>query len=316
MTRRIRMFLCGLALLAHSTYASDPDELVLYPAYGDVRGAVVEGRVVERHVGAAAQQADSIWANLRRSVRAFFNEEREGVVVDVRVAGRSRQATTDEEGYFTLPLAEPLPPGWHAVTAQAGTVEAQGALLVVHPQNTLGVISDLDDTILVSEVTSKRRLLKNTFLKNSLQRQAVPGAPSFYRSLVARSPQPDSAPLLYLSASPRQLQMPIQSFLDTNNFPRGVLLTKKVTNDDSSDPLTDQMAYKTAKIGEILTRLPHVQFILIGDDGERDPEIYHAIRERHPTRIDAVYIRRVHPDASRAVFAGQKDLADMLTIAE
>ena len=111
------------------------------------------------------------------------------------------------------------------------------------PGNRLGLISDIDDTILISEVTQKRRLLANTFLKNAKQRQAVPGMASLYTRLMAQNAEPASAPLFYLSASPRQLQDAISEFLGHNAFPPGVLLTKRVSNDFSGDPLLDQLSY-------------------------------------------------------------------------
>jgi phosphatidate phosphatase APP1 len=91
-----------------------------------------------------------------------------------------------------------------------------------------------------------------------------------------------------------------------------VLITKRVTDDRSSEPLIDQFAYKTQKIEDILARLPLVRFVLVGDDGERDPEVYDWVRARHPDRIEAIWIRRVHPDAKRPRIAGQRDLTDVL----
>jgi phosphatidate phosphatase APP1 len=72
------------------------------------------------------------------------------------------------------------------------------------------------------------------------------------------------------------------------------------------------VAYKTAKIDELMTRLPWVRWVLVGDDGEKDPEIYQTVRERYPKRVRAVWIRRVHPDPNRARYAGQGDLATAL----
>jgi phosphatidate phosphatase APP1 len=185
-------------------------------------------------------------------------------------------------------------------------------LLIVPNDNVAGLISDLDDTILVSEVNSTRRLLAKTMLGNPLQREAVPGTAELYRTLAGRNPDPAAAPTFYLSASPRQLHGSIQAFLDHNGFPRGVLITKRVTNDATSEPLRDQVAYKIAKIEEILRRLPDVRFTLIGDDGERDPEVYRQIRERHPARVAAIWIRRVHPDPKRTRYPDQGDLAELL----
>ena len=87
---------------------------------------------------------------------------------------------------------------------------------------------------------------------------------------------------------------------------------RAVTNDATREPLRDQVRYKLARFEEILRRVPHVTFTLIGDDGERDPEIFHELRARHPTRIANVWIRRVHPDPARARLPDQGDLNELL----
>ena len=125
-------------------------------------------------------------------------------------------------------------------------------------------------------------------LVNYAQRQAVAGTAAFYAQLAQRNPRPEAAPIFYLSASPRQRQVGIQVFLDKNKFPRGVLITRKVTGDKTSDPLTDQVRYKVGRIEQLLAALPQVRFVLVGDDGEHDPETYDEIRRLHPQRIEAI----------------------------
>jgi phosphatidate phosphatase APP1 len=308
------VFLGAMAFAAQA----GSDAIVLYPGYGDAHGAVIEGRVIESESTRPASATDSRWRNFVRNLGLLFNDEREGRKVTVQVAGKDWTAVTDEEGYLKVAIdgAPPLAPGWQPATARVGKQSAEGRLLVVPPENMLGIISDIDDTILISEVTDKDKLLANTLLKNPLQREAVPGVADFYRRLAARNPQPEAAPIIYLSASPRQLHGSIQAFLDFNRFPRGVLITKRITNDRTSEPLLDQVAYKTQKIEDILTRLPHARFVLVGDDGEKDPEIYHDIGTRHPARVEAIWIRRVHPDPARPKFPEQGDLAKALGTTE
>ena len=86
-----------------------------------------------------------------------------------------------------------------------------------------------------------------------------------------------------------------------------MLITKKVTNDAHSEPLLDQVRYKTAHIERLLAAFPAMRFLLIGDDGEHDPEIYRDIQKRFPTRITQVMIRRVHPDPVRPRYPEQAE---------
>jgi phosphatidate phosphatase APP1 len=184
--------------------------------------------------------------------------------------------------------------------------------LLVPPENTHGIISDVDDTILVTEVGSKRRMLINTLLHNPLQRRIFSGMPPLYRRLAAFNPYPAAAPMFYLSATPRQLHLPLQAFLEQHQLPRGVLITKRITGDATSEPVRDQFAYKTRKIEQLLERLPHVAFTLIGDDAERDPDIFDTIRSRYPSRIAGVWIRRVNKDPRVVARVDQGDLATLV----
>lgn len=301
-----------LLALSSPVVMADGDRITLFPAYSDGAALVVEGRMVERHGSSRPDGSDGSLTNLRRSARQFFNDERQQQLIKLHLPGYSGQARSDGEGYFRLAEKTTLVPGWHQIQAEGGKAQAVGQLLVVPPENRLGLISDLDDTILVSEVTDRRRLLANTFLKNSAQRQAVPGMAALYSRLMARNAQPASAPLFYLSASPRQMHEAIADFLGRNAFPPGVLITKRITNDFSSEPRLDQFSYKTAKIEEIFARLPWVRFVLVGDDGEKDPEIYDWVRERYPERVVDIWIRHVSLDPQRHRPQHQKNLSEIL----
>jgi phosphatidate phosphatase APP1 len=301
-----------LLALASPAVLADGDRVTLYPAYSDGATLVIEGRIVEHHERSKPDSADGSLTNLRRSARQFFNDERQQQLIRLRLGDYQGEARSDGEGYFRLADKTILTPGWHRVQAEGGKTSAVGQLLVVPPENQLGLISDLDDTILISEVTNKRRLLANTFLKNSAQRQAVPGMAALYTRVMAHNPQPAAVPLFYLSASPRQMQDAIADFLGRNAFPPGVLITKRITNDLSSEPRLDQFGYKIRKVVEIFDRLPWVRFVLVGDDGERDPETYDWLRQHYPERVADIWIRHVSPDPLRHRPPHQKNLAVVL----
>ena len=287
---------------------------MLYSAFGTSAGAVVEGRVIDYRQHRAASPTDRKLVNLRRHLRLLINDERANVPVRLTLRNHEWQAVSDAEGYFRVEIKSlaTLPPGWHRFRAQAGDAVDEAYLLLVPPENTHGVISDVDDTLLITEVGSMRRMLVNTLLRNPLQRAIVDGTPALYRQLALANPFPAAAPFFYLSATPRQLHLPLQAVLEHNQMPRGVLITKRVTGDATSEPVRDQFAYKTRKIEFLLERLPHVNFTLIGDDGQSDPEIFAAMRDRHPSRIAAVWIRRVNRNPARARLDNQGDFIELL----
>ncbi|MBB6094027.1 phosphatidate phosphatase APP1 [Povalibacter uvarum] len=305
---------CAPVLLAIGVPCRAELDVILYPAYGTGTAAVVEGRVIDREKQGEITAEDGRARNLSRNLRSLMNDEQEDVPVTVTIGEKAWRTTTNQEGYFRILIEDlTLPmPGWHEMSAATTDGSGKGSLLLVPAHNVHGLISDFDDTVVISEVNDKSQLLANSLLLNYRQRKPVPDVAAAYGKLAATNPDTTSAPLFYLSASPRQLQSSIQAFLDHNNFPRGVLITKRVTNDASSEPLTNQFAYKLGRLVEVFERLPHVSFVLAGDDGEQDPEIYAAMQRRYPTRVTAIWIRRVHPDPARVRIEGQGDLAELL----
>ncbi len=294
--------------------AAAADALVVYPSYSAGGVATVEGRLIEARTGLPADVSDARWRNLVRNMRLLRNDERANRPVSVTLADEQGVATTDAEGYFRidLPHAGRRPAGWHRLLARSGPTTATGELLSIAKVNRRGLISDLDDTILVTEVNDRSRMLKNTFLRNPAQRQAVAGMAALYAGTLAVNADPAASPLFYLSASPRQLHGAISAFLERNRFPPGVLMTRKITDDKTGDPWLDTMRYKIGRIEDILARVADVRFVLVGDDGEHDPEVYDWIRRHHPDRIEAIWIRQVNPDPKRPRLPAQRDLAEVL----
>ena len=196
---------------------------------------------------------------------------------------------TDDEGYFKVAIPQNnLLPGWHTASVNSKLGGNTQQYLVVNNQITTGVITDLDDTILISEVTKKLRLLTNTFFKNPMQRKAVLGAAQVYQQLSAQS----LTPIFYLSATPRQLYHFVDGFLRHYDFPTGMIITRRLTRDAQGDSFNVRV-YKTKKIEAIFAAFPHMKFKLIGDDGEHDPDIYHDLQTRFPLQVEGVWIRRI-----------------------
>jgi uncharacterized protein DUF2183 len=149
----------------------------------------------------------------------------------------------------------------------------------------LSLISDIDDTIKHSEVTDHRALVANTFLRPF---KPIPGMSEVYGRW-----QKHGAEFHYLSASPWQLYEPISDFLTAESFPSGSLHMKvfRLKDRTALALLAKQQRYKSEIIQKILTDFPQRKFILVGDSGEQDPEIYGELARRHPGRIAKIFIR-------------------------
>ncbi len=154
------------------------------------------------------------------------------------------------------------------------------------PQQGLSVISDIDDTIKVSQVLDKKELLINTFVKPY---RVTKGFPEYYKELAAQG-----AYFHYISASPWQLYPSLKPFLE-KYYPKGTITLRNFRIKDSSllaffKPST---GYKIKQIQNLIRRYPKHQFILIGDSGEHDPEVYATIYQQFPDNIQSIQIRAV-----------------------
>ena len=168
-----------------------------------------------------------------------------------------------------------------------------GRLFFTKPGGLL-VVSDVDDTIKETGVGNRKALLKNTFLEPF---QPVPGMAALYRRLEARG-----AVFHYVSASPWQLFTPLDEFRATNGYPAGVFHLKNFRFKDETFFSLFQKPdkYKMPLIEGLIQQAPDVRFVLIGDSGEKDPEVYSALARKYPDRIWKIFIRRT-PGATNSL---------------
>jgi phosphatidate phosphatase APP1 len=151
----------------------------------------------------------------------------------------------------------------------------------------LSVISDIDDTVKVSNVADRRELLKNTLLREFV---AVPGMPEAYRRW-----EQAGVTFHYVSSSPWQLSNCLCTFLGAAGLPAGSMHLKLFRLKDSTPlgRLTDRKRSKRRAIEQIMTDFPRRRFVLVGDSGEKDPEVYASVARRRPDQVVEVLIRRV-----------------------
>jgi phosphatidate phosphatase APP1 len=175
--------------------------------------------------------------------------------------------------------------------------------LVPSPYARFGVISDIDDTILQTYVRNRARMLYLTLVYNPLTRLSFDGTADLYRGLRECG---HGAPFFYVSKSMWNLFPLLESFIAHQRLPRGPLLLRQVGL-FSPRP---SVPHKANVINDLLQTYQELEFLLIGDSGERDLELYLAAARAHPGRIPAILIRNVSPPAQRAALeqAAQQDV--------
>jgi phosphatidate phosphatase APP1 len=135
-------------------------------------------------------------------------------------------------------------------------------------------------------------------LENARTRLPFPGVAAFYRALERGARGTGANPIFYVSSSPWNLHDVIVDFLDAQNIPAGPMLLRDW---DLGREMMHTRDYKLAQIREILATYPALPFILVGDSGQQDPEIYGNVVGEFPGRVLAIYIRNVSPHPERSV---------------
>jgi phosphatidate phosphatase APP1 len=255
---------------------------------------------------------ESIFITLKNTYKQFDSFEIRGADITLYIKDIIKLNTkTDEEGFFLFDetISEDLSSvadeeGWLNVHLYYKNEQGpettseekhfQGELLIPDKAAEYGVISDIDDTILHTGVTSflKWRLLKNSLLTNAYSRIPLKGAPGFYQKLHLGRSGENKNPIFYLSNSPWNLYQYLKLFLDYNKFPKGPILLRNFRGpfDRSLKP---EKPHKQKEILNILKTYPDLNFILMGDSGEHDASIYTDIAVQYPDRILAIYLLSV-----------------------
>lgn len=296
------------------------EEIIFYPAYacrGDdahwraaIRGwiyeidhapLIVESLCRRFEIAASADLSDDAKSLLIRRASPFLVDNERNQRVAIRLADRTFTSEPSEKnGRFLMQIMLPdsqvadlrrrgdIADSWLRFTGvvKPGDGRVPRGEVEFIPPSGVSVISDIDDTIKISNVSDKKSLMVNTFLRPY---RPVPGMSDLYRRWAH---EPRTA-FHYVSASPYQLYAPLREFLDAEHFPAGTYFLKTFRAKDKSllEFLGKQDDFKIRMIQPILADFPFRRFVLVGDSGEQDPEIYGELARRNPSQVARILIR-------------------------
>ncbi|MGY1709221.1 phosphatase domain-containing protein [Geodermatophilus sp. SYSU D00758] len=224
--------------------------------------------------------------------RRLLTLEEPGGEVEVALGGRRTRVRADRAGLLDVTLDADLPPGHtHALLHVEGRPPVPAPVHVAAPDAARGVVCDVDDTVWVTGLRHPLRAAWRTFARSGAGRRPVSGMAGLLNRLVEAEPHP---PVVYLSNGPWNLAGVISRFLVRHEFPAGALLM----TDWGISPTAwfrSGKAHKRAELERLAADLPGVRWVLVGDDGEHDPEIYADFARRHPDRVVAIALRTVAP---------------------
>ena len=238
----------------------------------------------------------------------FLTDNERGKRIPVRFGEKSvvRLAASKGNGHFEMIVALPVaeverlleaqdgPSDWlrfSAVVRDGDQRSFSGRIQLLSDAG-VSVVSDIDDTIKITQVTDHKALVRNTFLRPY---RVVPGMAKAYRSLAG-----DGVQFHYLSNSPWQLYGPLSQFFTTEAFPGGTYHMRPFRLKDSSIVkfLGSPEQHKRSTLEALLERFKQRRFVLVGDTGERDPEIYGDVGRRFPEQVQRILLRDPSGDGS------------------
>lgn len=266
-----------------------------YRGFGRSNEILVRGRVLVEKEIARSSAGEPLWRSVANTYRRFKSDEVAGARVRATYRDAVVETVSDEEGFFQVVL-QTNDLAFHALWHEVGlALPEHGTTAVAHaliPSDAaqFAVISDIDDTVLVTNATSLVGMARSV-IRNAASRLPFEGVADLYRAL-----HRDVNPLFYVSSSPWNLYELLHEFMDLNRIPHGPMLLQDWGIDEATFILGSHETHKLAQINLILDYYPELNFVLIGDSGQHDPEIYLRVIQAHPKRVLAAFIRDVTPD--------------------
>lgn len=261
--------------------------VIAYTGYGADGWVRVMARVLLAPPDTRSQEL-----RLGRGWRRFLSASAAGVPVTVEVGGRTHEVVSGRGGYLDTVLHAQLQPGWAEATLTGhGAPPVTGVIRVVDSSVGLGIISDIDDTVLITALPRPLLAFWNTFVRHETSRRPVRGMATLYAEIVRANPE---APFFYLSTGAWNVAPVLEQFLTRHSFPPGPLLLT------DWGPTADRwfrsgQEHKRREIQRLFEELPQLRWLLIGDDGQHDPEIYAEAAEAAPAQLLGVAIRQLSP---------------------
>ena len=286
-----------------------------YHGFGTADRFRVRARILEDEGVTSAVYSESLWHNLRHTFLRYESDEIPDASVRWEFGDQSGTVPSDEEGFIDVSF-EPgsgfdTAKAWHDVhltLLQApgySTLPLGATVRVRTPQQdaTVGIISDIDDTIVKTGATNFLKHWRIVVANAPESRRGYPVQPELYTALTDQ----ERNPVFYVSSSPWNLFDLFDRYMVMNAIPQGPMLLKDFGLDADKWLTGGHDGHKTNGIARILDTYPHLPFLLFGDSGQRDLDIYAGIVHRYPNRIRAVIIHDVTPEPRDAEARAEVD---------
>jgi phosphatidate phosphatase APP1 len=269
--------------------------VVPFTGYGSTGWVRVLCRIQLGHPAAAASSP----LVGRRGWRSFTGIQVAHAAVTITAGRVTREVKADRGGVVDARVAVKLAPGWHDIAISVeGSDPVVAPVFIVDPSVGFGLISDIDDTVMVTALPRPFLAAWNTFVLDEHARSPVPGMAVLYERITRTHP---GAPVIYLSTGAWNVAPTLTRFLERNLYPQGALLLTDwgPTHDRWFRSGREHKRNSLLRLGE---EFPDLKWLLVGDDGQHDEALYGDFAHEHPRNVAGVAIRQLSP--GEAVLAG------------
>ncbi|TLM82746.1 DUF2183 domain-containing protein [Pseudarthrobacter sp. NamE2] len=277
-------------------------QTIAYQGYGSTHQVRVLGRVLMTQKPLPGSKAEAEAQNGNQNIRgwrAFTGIPLQFTDVEITIGDVVTHVRSDRGGVIDTEVDVRLSPGWHTAVLRAeGTEPVEAPIQVIAPGVKFGIVSDIDDTVMVTALPRPFLALWNTFVLSERARMATPGMAVLLDRLTIEYPD---APVIYLSTGPWNAAPTLARFLTRNMYPKGALLLTDwgLTQDRW---FRSGQEHKHRNLERLSKEFPDMRWLLIGDNGQHDEAIYSGFASENPDKVAAIAIRQL--SISESVFAG------------
>ncbi|WP_163398301.1 App1 family protein [Flavobacterium fluviatile] len=273
--------------------------LQLYRGYANKQELIVMGHVFKRTYEYDFQKKNL--KNARSIINQFRIKTIQNFDIYLKFGEKEIHTKTLDDGYFKfcIPLEKEFHFGWMeyevSIRYKTEIISCKGSFIRPHEGN-LGIISDIDDTFLISHTRNIFRKIYILLFKNVNDRKVFKGVVPHYQALssAGRNNKQEQNAFFYISSSEWNLYRFIVKFTKIHQLPRAVILLKDIKRGITDFFLSGRgnHNHKFDKIKHVLEFYPNLKYVLLGDDSQHDPFLYEQICKIFPVTVIAVYIRQ------------------------
>jgi len=301
------------------TESKPPITILTYRGFGNVHRIYINGQIsFSRHASVRrprhGDRQSRLWVRLKEAMRLAISPRVQRARVRISCGGVTQEVETDSHGYFSSTLELPqqkFSPLWREylvelLEPQSGEpVTGRGRVLSVTPHTQRVVVSDVDDTIIYTGVSNKLKMLWRLFFHGAADRVPFPGIAALYQAFYLGHNGEQQNPLIYLSRSPWSIYPILDEFFQLHDIPIGPVLQLRDWGISLLHPFPRRAkSYKSNMLHRVIEIYGELPLVLIGDSGQRDPELYTAFAREYPDQVAAIYIRDLRLSNKRTAELG------------